>query len=264
MNLPFTLIKVFNDPLLGFHGNTAAVVRLAAKMDASKMQELAANFNQPATSFLCPGQDPDHWYVRWFAPDGEIDLCGHGSLAAIAELGQEYPDQELVLRYPTGTINGQALDAQTGVIKIDSIPVEEKLEPAPLLSEGLGLPILGYFRTHNKHIVLVENEHQVKNMQPDFARLRQSKVFGFVVTAPGDTVDFVSRTIVPHVKQLEDPATGSSHALLTPFWAEQLGKTEMVAHQLSPRGGKFKCLLKEGMVALTGHFEIYARGEVGV
>ena len=264
MDLPFTLIKVFDDPGGGFLGNTAAVVRLEKAMDTKTLQQMAADFNQPATSFLWAGDSPGQWHVRWFAPDGEIDLCGHGSLAAMADLGQKHSNQEFALHYPTGIIRGKTIDTGTATMDIESIPVEQELAPESLLSEGLGIPVLGYFKTNNKNIVLAENEYQVKTMKPDFSRLRQSEVFGFVVTAPGNEVDFVSRTIVPHVKQLEDPATGSSHALLTPFWSQRLGKTKMVAHQLSPRGGKFNCRLIEDVVELSGHYGIYARGEVRV
>ncbi len=97
-------------------------------------------------------------------------------------------------------------------------------------------------------------------MRPDFAKLRESEIFGYAVTAPGDQVDFVSRTIVPHVQQLEDHATGSSHAALTPFWAERLNKNQMQALQLSRRGGRFVCSLEGDQVTLEGKFSVLARG----
>ncbi|MGB0178260.1 MAG: PhzF family phenazine biosynthesis protein, partial [Owenweeksia sp.] len=88
----------------------------------------------------------------------------------------------------------------------------------------------------------------------------ESEVFGYVVTAAGNKVDFVSRTLVPHVQQLEDPATGSSHALLTPFWAKRLGKNTLYAHQLSSRGGAFNCTYNDEKVQLNGRFSILATG----
>jgi predicted PhzF superfamily epimerase YddE/YHI9 len=34
----------------------------------------------------------------------------------------------------------------------------------------------------------------------------------------------------------EDPATGSAQCVAGPYWATVLGRRDMVAHQLSPRG----------------------------
>ena len=94
---------------------------------------------------------------------------------------------------------------------------------------------------------------------PNSENLRNSV---YSVTALGDEVDFVSRTLIPHVQQLEDPATGSSHAALTPFWRERLKKDRMVAHQLSKRGGKFVCEMENEQVKLTGSFSMLAKGEL--
>src|SRR5690606_9076094 len=124
-------------------------------------------------------------------------------------------------------------------IEMEKIPVISE-EPVPdLLPQALGIALKGYFVTSNKHIVLAEREVDIHKMKPDFSLLRTSKTFGYAVTAPGEKVDFVSRTLVPHVQQLEDHATGSSHAALVPFWSKRLNKDRLIAHQLSPRGGKF-------------------------
>src|SRR5690606_34856883 len=141
-----------------------------------------------------------------------------------------------------------------------SIASEER--PSEILKEALGIPVLARFKTGNKDIVLTESESHVKNMRPDFAKLRQLETFGYAVTAPGDKVDFVSRTFVPHVQQLEDPATGSSHAVLVPFWSRRLGKNTLVAHQLSKRGGKFLCEVNGDEVSLSGGFEVIAEGKL--
>ena len=47
---------------------------------------------------------------------------------------------------------------------------------------------------------------------------------GVIVTAPGDTVDFVSRFFTPQATILEDPVTGSAHCTSAPYWAGRLGK----------------------------------------
>ncbi len=256
MKAPFSLIQVFDDPARGLLGNTAAVIMLQAALNDSKMQQIAADLNQPATAFLWPAEAENDYYVRWFAPDSEIGLCGHGSLAAIACLDKE----EVILHYRQGIIKGRQLDSALCSISLDAIENKGKAVPPAVLEPGLGIVVQDYYLTDNKQIVVVESEEALKYMRPDFALLRESEVFGYTITAPGDEVDFVSRTLVPHVQQLEDPATGSSHAALTPFWAKRLNKTKMTAHQLSKRGGKFICELDKEQVILTGHYTRLAEG----
>jgi len=261
MHYPFSLIEVFNDPGQGLKGNTSTVIWLEEALSDDTMQAIAADFNQPATTFIWPAGKVDTFHVRWFAPDGEIGLCGHGSLAAIAYLEETRQSEgELHLIYRDGTLSGQQTDEQSCSMRLQAIPVTGEAPVSEVLKAGLGEKILGHFSTDNKNIVLLENESALRNMKPDFARLRESEIFGYAVTAPGDQVDFVSRTIVPHVQQLEDHATGSSHAALTAFWAGRLGKQQMLALQLSRRGGRFLCKLDGQQVTLAGKFSVLARG----
>ena len=65
----------------------------------------------------------------------------------------------------------------------------------------------------------------------------------FICTAPGGTVDVVSRVFVPGAGVDEDSVTGSAHAVLTPFWATRLGRDRFTAHQASARGGDLSCRL---------------------
>jgi len=258
MKTPFSLIQVFDNPTENMRGNTSTVLLMDSALPDDTMQKIAADFNQPATTFLWPAEDEGDYYVRWFAPDSEIGLCGHGSLAATAFLGKK----KVNLLYRQGAITGLYKENGECSLILDPIGNQGEASPPMSLEPGLGIPIKGYYTTNNKQIVLVESEEALRFMRPDFAKLRESEVFGYTVTAPGDKVDFVSRTLVPHVQQLEDPATGSSHAALTPFWSEKLGKTKMTAHQLSKRGGLFNCEMKEGKVILSGNHSVLAIGEL--
>jgi predicted PhzF superfamily epimerase YddE/YHI9 len=87
---------------------------------------------------------------------------------------------------------------------------------------------------------------------------------GVIITAPGDSVDFVSRFFAPGAGINEDPVTGSSHTMLTPFWAQRLGKTEMVAQQLSRRGGTLYCRLLNDRVEISGNAITYMTGTISV
>lgn len=253
---PFWCISVFDNPEAGLLGNIAAVILLEKPLPEPEMQQLAADINQPATTFLWPGDDGSY-HVRWFAPDEEIGLCGHGTLAAVAAL-----QKKVTLRTSRDELTGEIHADNFASMNLSAIPVTGRPEPPAGLADALGVSVKGYFTTDNKHIVLLEDEETLVNMEPDFGALRKIDVFGYTVTAPGDTSDFVSRTLVPHVGQLEDHATGSSHAALTPFWADRLKKTQLMAIQRSPRGGQFSCLLDDSRVILKGHYTILVEGRL--
>lgn len=260
MKSNYSIVSVFTDKERSFRGNTSAVVQLNEEISEKRMQELAEDFNQPATTFIWPKSEYE-WHVRWFAPDAEIGLCGHGSLAAIAFINDPMP---IKLFYRTGKISGSKIDSEHCKMDISPIYSEEITNYDQKIAKGLGVEIKGYFKNDNKHIVLVENQKVVKSMKPDFEQLRASDPFGYVVTARGDESDFVSRTIVPKVQQLEDPATGSSHAALVPFWSKKLNKDKLLGLQLSKRGGRFDCKMLNDYVELKGEFKIWSKGSLEI
>jgi predicted PhzF superfamily epimerase YddE/YHI9 len=85
-----------------------------------------------------------------------------------------------------------------------------------------------------------------------------------IITAPGDTADFVSRMFAPRIGIPEDPVTGAIHCSLIPYWAEELGKNELFARQVSERGGELFCELAGERVKIGGHTTLYMRGEIFV
>ena len=99
-------------------------------------------------------------------------------------------------------------------------------------------------------------------MKPDFSELMQIDTFAVIVTAKGETADFVSRFFAPRAGIPEDPVTGSAHCTLIPYWAELLGKNRLHAFQLSRRGGELFCENKGDRVRIAGHAVLYAKGEI--
>ena len=97
-------------------------------------------------------------------------------------------------------------------------------------------------------------------MQPDFARLEQLQPFAVSVTAPGRDGDFVSRYFKPSYGLPEDPANGSVHCALTPYWADRLGKSQLHARQRSERGGELWCEGKGSRVLLKGNAVLTMKG----
>jgi PhzF family phenazine biosynthesis protein len=263
--IPFQTMAVFTKNKINFKGNPAACVFLDTPLDKTAMQHMAKDLNLPATSFIWKKEKEEDFKIRWFAPDEEIDLCGHGSAAAAVFLGIRFDThQPIRLRYNSGEIIAYWNEDGTFSIELDPIPIRKEIEVPEAIQKGLGIPINGMYETDNKHLILTDRESTVGNMQPDFDLLRESEIFGYTVTAPGDQVDFVSRTLVPHVLQLEDHATGSSHAILVPFWAKALKKNHLQSLQLSPRGGAFMGEMKDRKVILSGEYEILDNGNISL
>ena len=57
-------------------------------------------------------------------------------------------------------------------------------------------------------------------------------------------------------------AGGSAHTYLTPLWAERLGKREMVAKQISRRGGILRVSLGDNRVFITGSAVLFMQGDI--
>ena len=251
------LISVFCEGS-SFLGNIAAVIELEKAIETKEMQAIARDLNQPATTFIIPEKNGEK-YIRWFAPDAEIPLCGHGLAAAVAyyiELGQKM----VSFNYSKGKVSGKSFrDGFEINIKKGSYLKEETPNG---LEEYLGADIIEHYSSTDKNIVLLKDEKTLKELKPNFSALAKLKPFGYAVTAPSDHVDFVSRTLVPKVQQLEDHATGSSHTVLVPFWAEKLGKNQLKTYQLSPRGGAFNCLVNDNEVILRGNYKEIVIGTI--
>ena len=86
----------------------------------------------------------------------------------------------------------------------------------PELLKGLGMQPQEVFRSRD-YLVVFDNEAIVRDLIPDMRLLEQVDCTGVIVTAPGDTTDFVSRFFAPKVGIPEDPVTGSY-----PLYADSL------------------------------------------
>ena len=253
----FSLITVFSERSNNILGNVSAVVELDGEIESQKMQLIANDLNQPASTFIW--QNGDKWNIRWFAPDAEIPLCGHGTMAAVAlfhSLKEDIPTFNYANGQVSGFTKGAKIYSELGKGHFNATPIPKGLE------EALGVKIKEHCESSDKNIVVLKSEEDLVKMEPNFSALKKLEPFGYAVTAKGKKVDFVSRTLVPKVQQLEDHATGSSHTVLVPFWGERLKKKQLSSQQLSRRGGKFECILEDDNVILGGEYEVIGEGNI--
>jgi len=226
------------------------------------MQAIATELNQTETAFAWAISD-GKFAIRWFTPTREEDLCGHATLAAAHVLWETgVLSSELVARFESRSGVLVARRAH-GRVELD-FPAERGVaaEPPQELLSAIGCRCVGYLRSRLDHLLLVEDEEVVRTASPDFGALITIPGRGVIVTAASNTnqADFVSRFFSPKDGIAEDPVTGSAHCTLGPFWADKLGRTELIGQQLSARGGLVRVRVAADRVFLSGDAVTVLRG----
>lgn len=263
MAIPYYHVDAFTGEL--FAGNPAGVCVLSAFPADGVMQKIAAENRHSETAFVVARADGD-FDLRWFTPEVEDLLCGHATLASAYVLALR---KEGVWPVRFHTCSGVLTVAQ----KDDGFEMDFPARPAEIceVPEGL-LPALGLeaalVMKGRDYMVVVDSVEQVRGLAPDFAALAKVDVGnggGAMVTAEGGSeVDYVCRMFVPSVGIDEDPATGSIHCTLAPYWAGRLGKESLRARQLSARGGSMLCAVDGDRVRIAGEARLYLQGMIEV
>ncbi|MGV6825626.1 MAG: PhzF family phenazine biosynthesis protein [bacterium] len=257
MKLPMYQVDAFaNKP---FEGNPAAVCPLAAWLPDRLMQAIAMENNLSETAFFVP--EPSGLRIRWFTPTTEVDLCGHATLAAAHILFTErgIADNEVAFQSHSGLLRVRR-DSQKLQLDFPAQPPEQCDCPAAL-REALGaLPEVCLSSVD--YLAVLDNESKILSMTPDLKRLAELDLRGVIVAAPSIEYDFVARFFAPGAGIDEDPVTGSAYTQLAPYWADRLGKSQLMARQLSERGGDVYCELDAERVLISGYATTVLRGEL--
>ena len=254
MRIPFTQVDAFAEE--AFAGNPAAVMPLAKWLDDDVLLKIARENNLSETAFLVADASGEADYeLRWFTPGAEVALCGHATLAS----------GHVVLSSDTTRASVRFRTRQAGVLDVArdghryamALPAWAPVsQPLPGIVATLDLPESAVVETlwHDKGyaLVVVRDEAQVLACAPDQRALAAQGPYVVIVAAPGETTDVVSRVFVPAFDIDEDPVTGSAHAVMTPYWAERLGRDRFSAYQASTRGGRLSCRLDGERVILGG------------
>lgn len=261
-------IDAFTNKIFG--GNPAAVIPLEKWIDESLMQSLAMENNLAETVFFTPSsssfgggwEEVPAFDIRWFTPAAEINLCGHATLASayvlFTILGYKKPS--ITFHSKSGPL---IITREKDIISMDfpSWKPERVHDYPEGLKEALGIDeIVGVYE-HRDLLVELNNEEAVRKASPDFTLVKKMG-YKIIITAAGSAVDFVSRFFAPTFGIDEDAVTGSAHSQLIPFWSEKLGKTKMVAKQLSQRGGHLWVEQKGDRVQMGGQCVFYMKGEI--
>ena len=253
-----------------FGGNGAAVVLLNGPVTGQSLQAMAAECAQSETAFLLHLQG--QWLLRWLTPTLEVDLCGHGTMAAARALshwGVLIPGQPMDLHSRSGALPVEQVDTGFRV----ELPTGQ-LHQAPLdpeLDQLLGTSVQQRWTSSLRYeVALVGATFPLAALALDQNQLHRRPCLGLVVmqagtpgTAGVDCPDYALRFFAPQAGIPEDPVTGSAHALVAPYWLARTGDHLLKAEQLSRRGGRVRLFQKgEGQVVLEGEAVLVWSGEL--
>ena len=255
-NIEIFQIDAFTDKV--FHGNPAAICLLTDWLNDELLQAIAFENNLSETAFVI--EDSNGYQIRWFTPKGEVDLCGHATLAAgflLFELGKCHSD----------TVNFSSLSGALHVRKKgDRLTLNfprlsvEALDNSDVLARVIDKPPVEMFVSDLDYLVLLANEKQVLQAQVDLQALAKLPKRGLILTSASDDADFYSRCFYPKHNITEDPATGSAHCVLAPFWSARLNKKILHAIQGAFRKGEIFCELIDDRVHISGYCRWYSKG----
>lgn len=234
-------------------GNAAVVFQLATPVSTIWMQQVAKEMNVSETAFLHPATDG--FRLRWFSPLMEVDLCGHGTLAAahlLHETGYFSRHSSVDFLTKSGVLTARVNDhrIELNLPAIAQRPMSSTLE----LQRALGVPWQYVGTNGNDYLVELESEAAVRSLRPDMAALASIRARAIMVTshASSSQYDIVSRVFAPNMGVDEDPVTGSAHCCLGPFWMSKLGKQDLIAYQASPRGGILHVRRQDDRILISG------------
>lgn len=251
------IVDAFADQV--FQGNPAAVCVLDSWPPEELMRKIAMENNLSETAFAVP--EEEGWRLRWFTPEKEFDLCGHATLAAAYVLFRFVCPEAEEISFTT--LSGVLTVRRRGdMLELDFpayTPV--RTDVSEEMAAALGVRPREAWRARDLLCVL-DREEDVIHLRPNLSAMAALEGEICVVTAKGREFDCVSRCFAPDCSVPEDPVTGSAHCLIVPYWAERLGKTELTARQVSPRGGTLLCRLEGDRVFLAGRAALYAQSEL--
>ena len=253
------VVDAFTDRV--FSGNPAAVCVMDKWLDDELMMKITVENNLSETAFTV--KEGDKYHLRWFTPGGEIDLCGHATLgtAYVVTTFTEPGLQEVEFSTMSGVLRvkkvGELFELDFPAYELKPVPVTDAMEDA------LGVRPLETYMGRDLLCVL-ENEEQVRALQPDMAKLLQLDGLLVHVTARGAKADCVSRSFAPKLNVPEDPVCGSGHCHIVPYWRDKLGVGSVEAYQASRRGGTLYCRREGDRIVMAGKAALFSEAEIHI
>lgn len=260
IHVPYFVLDTFTDKQ--FHGSPTGVCLLYDEwLDDYLLQSMAEENALPVTAFLLI--KGECFSLRWFAPNTEIDLCGHATVGAASIVFDFLKKQEteIVFDSACGPLFARKFEQFVEVDLPRRVVKENALTRQMIDALGGMIPDESYA---SRDLVFVfSDEAEVRELTPNYQKMAEIEYGdGVIVTAKGSESDFVVRAFFPKLMTNEDPVCGSAHCNLVPYWSERLGKKELLSYQLSARGGRLLCKDKDDCISVAGQTVLYSISEI--
>ena len=254
-----SVVDAFSEKVFG--GNPAAICVMDAWLPEETMMSITIENNLSETAFTV--KEGDKYKLRWFTPGGEIDLCGHATLAS-AYVIMNYVEADLKT-VTFSTMSGDLIVNKKGDLYELDFPAYD-LKPVEItdaMVDAMGArPTEAYMG--RDLLCLFDDEKTVRELKPDMDKLKAIDGLLLHVTAAGKDVDCVSRSFAPKLNVIEDPVCGSGHCHIAPYWINKLDKDSIVAYQASRRGGTLYCTMDGDRVKLSGKAALYSVADINI
>ena len=253
------VVDAFTDQV--FSGNPAAVCVMDTWLPEETMMSITKENNLSETAFTV--KEGEHYRLRWFTPGGEIDLCGHATLATAFVIMNYYEKERDEVRFDTlsGTLS---VTRKEDKYEMD-FPAYSLMavEVTDAMVEAIGARPREAFLGRDL-LCVFDDERTVRELNPDMEKLKHLDGLLLHVTAAGKDFDCVSRSFAPKLSIPEDPVCGSGHCHVIPYWADRDGKLELTAYQASSRSGVLYCRMDGDRVKISGKAVLYSCAEINV
>ena len=253
------VVDAFTDKV--FHGNQAAVCVLDNWLSEDLMMDITRENNFSETAFTV--KEGAKWHLRWFTPGGEIDLCGHATLGTAFVLLNYY--EKAADKVVFTTLSGDLIVTRKNDMYEMEFPAYD-LKPVAVtddMEKALGVRPTAAFMARDL-LCVIDDEDKVRSLTPDLEKIKEIDGLLLHVTARGKDEDCVSRSFAPKLAVAEDPVCGSGHCHIIPYWADTLGKDELVAYQASKRGGTLYCRREGHKIFMAGKAALYSIDELQI
>ncbi|MCU8553725.1 PhzF family phenazine biosynthesis protein, partial [Vibrio vulnificus] len=141
-------------------GNPCGVLELDSWLSDEELQKITCEAGLPVTSFVIKTNGQFH--IRWFALDGEINLCGHGSLGAGAAIISKYKLDSVLFSSKYGNVS---IAKKNGVYTLELPSWKGEACVVPPEISDLAVDAIEVFSTRDLVIVLPSLE-SVRSFKP--------------------------------------------------------------------------------------------------
>ena len=273
------IVDAFTDKV--FSGNPAAICILDEWLSDEIMLSIAKENNLSETAFAIKQETKDsvnaiHYKLRWFAPGGEIELCGHATLACAFVIMNYYEKNLKTVIFDT--LSGKlTVNRKNGDLYELDFPAYD-LKQVEITDEMIELigkkPTEAYL---GRDLMCVfDDEEFILSANLDSEKIKKLDGLLLHITAQHsnyslnskiknttDKIDCISRSFAPKLNVYEDPVCGSGHCHIAPYWIKKLQKENLTAYQASKRSGTLYCsLANNGRMKMSGKAALFAISEI--